>query len=283
MAKATPRFRKELPAAATETDGVPCVQVTDPETGISFTFYEFEYDLAHQLDGQDVEDVMAWAVANYQTDLTAEAIDEFAVKLGELGFLEGVAPAARPGVEASPRDSADIEWNVVPAVDSAPTMTGFAGATGSGPTDTSGVTELSSDALTELSDSGPVSSTSGAGIPKAVPYSGSGATNPFSSSTGITRSFRERRQPPGGRSPLSGSLSLSNSQPARVGRALTAAFELTRRTVPRPVEQLAAPPLLVPARPRGRRPSVSGTRPASSSRCSSSCWAVAAVATTTGC
>jgi hypothetical protein len=222
MAKATPRFRKELPAAATETDGVPCVQVTDPGTGTSFTFYEFEYDLAHQLDGQDVEDVIAWAVANYQTDLTAEAIDEFGTKLGELGFLEGVAPAARPRGESPASDSADIEWNAAPAVDtsqfvpdasmlsasgapsmpaipadSAPTMMGFAGAGAPASADTSGVTELPPDALTELADSGPVSSTSGTGIPKAIGASLSAGTNPFSSSTGITRGFMERRQPPG--------------------------------------------------------------------------------------
>src|SRR5258708_3316294 len=102
MAKSTPRFRKELPAAATETDGVPCVQVTDPVTGTSFTFYEFEYDLAHQLDGQDVEDVIAWAAANYQAPLTPEAIDEFAAKLRQLGFLEDAAgPPARRRPSAS--------------------------------------------------------------------------------------------------------------------------------------------------------------------------------------
>src|SRR5258708_27912311 len=117
MAKPTPRFRKDLPAAATETDGVPCVQVTDPATGTSFTFYEFEYDLAHQLDGQDVEDVIAWAVANYQTALTPEAIDEFAAKLRDLGFLEAAGgAAARPRAEAPGPDSADIEWNTSPGV-----------------------------------------------------------------------------------------------------------------------------------------------------------------------
>jgi hypothetical protein len=224
MAKATPRFRKELPAAATEMDGVPCVQVSDPESGTSFTFYEFEYDLAHQLNGQDVEDVMAWAVANYQTDLSAEAVEEFAAKLGELGFLEGVSPAARPRKESAASDSADIEWNAAPAVetsqftpdasmlsaggaptapalpvDSAPTMMGFAGTPGPGDSsggELSGVLELPADALLEMTDSGPTAP-SGSGIPRLVPSSGSGATNPFSSSTGITRGFMERRQPPG--------------------------------------------------------------------------------------
>ncbi|HTA18161.1 MAG TPA: hypothetical protein VK989_02660 [Polyangia bacterium] len=220
MAKATPRFRKELPAAATEMDGVPCVQVTDPATGTSFTFYEFEYDLAHQLNGQDVEDVMAWAVANYQTDLSAEAVEEFAAKLGELGFLEGSSPRK----ESPPSDSADIEWNAAPPVatsqftpdasmlsaggaptspaipvDSAPTMMGFAGAApapGDKSGEFSGVLELPADALLEMADSGPTSP-SGSGIPKLVSTSGAAATNPFSSSTGITRGFMERRQPPG--------------------------------------------------------------------------------------
>ena len=98
MAKLTPRFRKELPAAATETDGVPGVVVTDPGTGTSFTFYEFEYDLAHQLDGkQDYDEIVAWAAANYQTGLSTEAIDAFVAKLAELGFLDpaGAAPPER--------------------------------------------------------------------------------------------------------------------------------------------------------------------------------------------
>jgi multidrug efflux pump subunit AcrA (membrane-fusion protein) len=186
MAKSTPRFRKELPAAATETDGVPCVRVTDPKTGTSFTFYEFEYDLAHQLDGQDVDDVIAWAVANYQTALTPEAIDEFAAKLGELGFLEGVdASAARPRSESLTGDSADIEWNTSPGVAA----------------ESSGVTELPADALTELPESGPVSSSgatsSSSGIPRAVGPSVSGAVSPFSSSGSLSRGFGERRLPPG--------------------------------------------------------------------------------------
>src|SRR6266850_4626851 len=142
MATPTPRFRKELPAAATETDGVPCVQVTDPQTGTSFTFYEFEYDLAHQLDGQEVDDVIAWAVANYQTALTPGAIDEFAAKLGELGFLEGgsAANTARPRAESA----------------------GAAGVADPAPADSSGVTELPAEALTELEESAPVSSPSAA-------------------------------------------------------------------------------------------------------------------------
>ncbi|HVR03630.1 MAG TPA: hypothetical protein VMT47_15945 [Polyangia bacterium] len=203
MAKSTPRFRKDLPAAATETDGVPCVQVTDPATGTSFTFYEFEYDLAHQLDGQDVEDVIAWAVANYQTALTPEAIDEFAAKLRDLGFLEGAGGAAAwPRAEAPGPDSADIEWNTSPGVatshlvpDAAMPASGGASAR-----DASDVTELPPDALTELTDSDAIASsgaTSSSGVPRAVGASASGVVNSFSSSGNLSRSFSERRQPPG--------------------------------------------------------------------------------------
>ncbi len=191
MAKLTPRFRKELPAAATETDGVPCVQVTDPETGTSFTFYEFEYDLAHQLDGkQDYDEVVAWAAANYQTGLSSEAIDEFAAKLGELGFLDS-------GAGSEKEDSAVIEWNAAQGV----TTGQFAPDPSPEPSGVSGVTELSPDALTELAESGPVAAgptTSSSGIPSAVGPSASGSTaSPFASSGGISRSFYERRQPPG--------------------------------------------------------------------------------------
>src|SRR5579863_6815316 len=174
MAKSTPRFRKELPAAATEAEGVPGVQVTDPETGTSFTFYEFEYDLAHQLDGrQDYDEVIAWAVANYQTALTSEGIDEFVAKLEELGFLEG-------GAEGS-----------------APAMSGLAGAAGSAPADRLGGALMSSDSLAELVESGAVAEAVAAATSQAVPAAiGGGVTSRFSSSTSISRGLGERRQPP---------------------------------------------------------------------------------------
>jgi hypothetical protein len=202
MAKLTPRFRKELPAAATETDGVPAVQVTDPVTGTSFTFYEFEYDLAHQLDGkQDYDEVMAWSAANYQTGLTPEAIDEFAAKLGELGFLDG------DGAPES-EDSAVVEWNAPQGVTTGqftgPTVVPGdlpAGAIESVLAEAGDATELSSDALTELGESGPVAAAapraSSSAIPQAVGPTPSGAVSPFASSGGISRQFYERRQPPG--------------------------------------------------------------------------------------
>jgi multidrug efflux pump subunit AcrA (membrane-fusion protein) len=165
MAKVTPRFRKELPAAATDAEGAPGVQVTDPETGTSFTFYEFEYDLAHQLDGQqDYDEVIAWAAANYQTGLSPEAIDEFAAKLGELGFLD---LSVMPAMPAMPSES----------------QKSFTSAAAASPDSLKDVTESGAvlDAITAVTSSG---------VPQPITSTVSGRL-----SGGFTRSG-ERRQPP---------------------------------------------------------------------------------------
>jgi multidrug efflux pump subunit AcrA (membrane-fusion protein) len=166
MSKPSPRFRIDLNAVATEMDGVATVEVTDPQTGTSFTFYEFEYALAQQMNGQPIDDIVAWAVANYETPMSPEAIDEFANKLAELGFLE-----AEDGItELNPG---------VPA-----TRMGFSAAA---PAPEGGLTldslNLSAETLTELS--GKISSS---GVPKSIGGTPSGA---------LSRGFGERRQPPG--------------------------------------------------------------------------------------
>jgi hypothetical protein len=88
MSEASPRFRQDLAVSPTEADGVACVDVRDPKTGASFRLYDFEYQLALQLNGQPVGQVTEWASKTYGADLTAEGITEFAARLGELGFLE---------------------------------------------------------------------------------------------------------------------------------------------------------------------------------------------------
>src|SRR5947199_1190543 len=93
MDEASPRFRQDLEASTTEADGVACVDVTDPRTGTKFRFYDFEYQLALQLNGQPVSGVIAWAAGAYDVELTAAGIAEFAGRLAELGFLDGQPPA----------------------------------------------------------------------------------------------------------------------------------------------------------------------------------------------
>jgi len=93
MADSSPRFRHDLTATAVEVDGVRYIDVRDPDRGTGFRFYDFEYELARQLDGRPAADVSAWAIATYGLDLTPLGIEEFAARLAELGFLEGSVPA----------------------------------------------------------------------------------------------------------------------------------------------------------------------------------------------
>jgi multidrug efflux pump subunit AcrA (membrane-fusion protein) len=117
MSDASPRFRQDLEATTIEADGVPCVDVRDPQSGTNFRFYDFEYQLALQLNGQPLGDVTAWASAAYGVDLTVDGISEFAGRLSELGFLETMdTPAAADetparGTKSSEElDSAEAEW-----------------------------------------------------------------------------------------------------------------------------------------------------------------------------
>src|SRR3954469_19877210 len=102
MSEASPRFHQDLTVAPTEADGVACVDVSDPKTGANFRFYDFEYQLALQLNGQPVAQVTDWASKTYGADLTVDGITEFASRLGELGFLEPARPSAvSPATESS--------------------------------------------------------------------------------------------------------------------------------------------------------------------------------------
>src|SRR3569833_604530 len=105
-----PRLRDDLVAATVNDAEVTYVDLTDPASGANFRFYDFEYDLAKQLTGQPLEDVVAWASATYQLDQTTEALDQFIEKLAGLGFLAGdgggaqaeAIPAAAPSSGSGP-------------------------------------------------------------------------------------------------------------------------------------------------------------------------------------
>ncbi len=112
MSDASPRFRQDLTVSPTEADGVACVDVSDPKTGANFRLYDFEYQLALQLNGQPVGRVTDWASQTYGADLTADGIKEFAARLAELGFLEAdrvarAAPARAPAPAAAAVETAD--------------------------------------------------------------------------------------------------------------------------------------------------------------------------------
>ena len=74
MSEASPRFRQDLATSPVEADGVACVDVRDPKTGASFRFYDFEYQLALQLNGQPVSEVVSWASQVYGAELTPAGV-----------------------------------------------------------------------------------------------------------------------------------------------------------------------------------------------------------------
>jgi hypothetical protein len=113
MAQPSPRLKRDLVASFAEVDGVAFVDVRDPGTGASFRFYDYEYQLALQLDGKPLDEVAAWAGVTYGLEITADGIAEFAGRLGELGFLErpvAAVEAPPPPHAPEPTLSLDAEW-----------------------------------------------------------------------------------------------------------------------------------------------------------------------------
>jgi hypothetical protein len=105
MDRASPRFRKDLLVSPTEADGVACVDVSDPKTGVSFRLYDFEYQLALQLNGQPLAEVTAWATQTFGTGVTIDGLGEFTGRLHELGFLDRSEAGSAAVAEGAPPTS----------------------------------------------------------------------------------------------------------------------------------------------------------------------------------
>jgi len=116
MAEAPPRFRRDLQAKPGTADGISFVDVSDPSTGRSFRFYDFEYALAQQLDGRPLDEVARRMGQTYGMELTAEGLEPFIRQLVSLGFL---APSASS--PSTPLESGALEMI---ALSTAPTPVG---------------------------------------------------------------------------------------------------------------------------------------------------------------
>jgi multidrug efflux pump subunit AcrA (membrane-fusion protein) len=88
MGGGSPRFRRDMQAANVEDEGVLFVEVTDPRSGKSFRFYDFEHTVALALDGRPLEVVAATLKEAAELELTRDQIASFADQLQALGFLE---------------------------------------------------------------------------------------------------------------------------------------------------------------------------------------------------
>jgi hypothetical protein len=93
-ASTTPRFRTDLVTQPIDADGQRFVDVTDPDSGTTFRFYEVEYAIACAMDGRrDVGGLAAWALEELGLETTTNELETVISTLGELGYLESPAVA----------------------------------------------------------------------------------------------------------------------------------------------------------------------------------------------
>ena len=96
-ASARPRFRTDLVAEPIDDDGRRFIDVVDPDSGNGFRFFEVEYSIACAMDGErDVAGIQRWAREELGVEPSAVEVATVISTLGELGYLEGAAPAVAP-------------------------------------------------------------------------------------------------------------------------------------------------------------------------------------------
>jgi biotin carboxyl carrier protein len=99
IAYSRPRFRTDLVAKPFDEAGQRFVDVTDPDSGKTFRFYEIEYSIACAMDGRrDLAGLAEWAHAELGVEPSRDELATVISTLDDLGYLEqGVS--ARPGFD----------------------------------------------------------------------------------------------------------------------------------------------------------------------------------------
>ncbi len=104
-----PRFRTDLVTQPIEAEGQRFVDVTDPDSGTTFRFYEVEYAIACAMNGtRDLSGLASWALEELGLETSSAELATVINTLGELGYLEAEtgsgdmtlgAPGGKPAVE----------------------------------------------------------------------------------------------------------------------------------------------------------------------------------------
>ena len=83
-----PRFRTDLVSKPVEEDGQRFVDVTDPDSGKTFRFYEVEYAVACAMNGdRDVVALAEWARSELGLEPSPNELETVISTLGDLGYL----------------------------------------------------------------------------------------------------------------------------------------------------------------------------------------------------
>ena len=92
-----PRFRNDLVSKPIEENGQRFVDVTDPDSGKTFRFYEVEYAVACAMNGsRNVNDLIDWTRAELGLEPSQQEVETVISTLGDLGYLDGGNSAAEP-------------------------------------------------------------------------------------------------------------------------------------------------------------------------------------------
>lgn len=114
-----PLFRTDLVSRPIDQGGDRLVEVTDPDSGTSFRFYEIEYAIACAMDGErDVRGLAQWARLELGLEPSPDELNTVISTLADLGYLEA------PGVSST----GEVSLGTAPVVPERPR----AGAAGSG-------------------------------------------------------------------------------------------------------------------------------------------------------
>jgi biotin carboxyl carrier protein len=98
IAYSRPRFRTDLLAKTVDEAGQRFVDVTDPDSGKTFRFYEVEYSIACAMDGRrDLAKLVEWAQAELGVEPGPDELRTVISTLDELGYLEQAATSSRSG------------------------------------------------------------------------------------------------------------------------------------------------------------------------------------------
>jgi biotin carboxyl carrier protein len=89
IAYSRPRFRTDLVAKPFDEAGQRFVDVTDPDSGKTFRFYEIEYSIACAMDGRrDLAGLAEWAHAELGVEPSRDELATVISTLDDLGYLE---------------------------------------------------------------------------------------------------------------------------------------------------------------------------------------------------
>jgi hypothetical protein len=92
-----PRFRNDLVAQQLEEEGIQYVDVTDPNSGSTFRFYDVEYSIACGMNGErDLDGLVEWARADLGIETSPEELGQVMSTLAELGYLDAGMVEASP-------------------------------------------------------------------------------------------------------------------------------------------------------------------------------------------